>query len=75
MQTVIRAAFYKDIIEPAPTAETTKDEAKQVMERMVYQVSTYLERLEDVGKFENNRSAAKKIAELAGDEVERNWIE
>ena len=75
MATTTRPAFCQEVIEPAPTAETTMEDAKASLSRMVYKVGTYLERLEDAGKIHGNgHHAAQKLAEAAGKEVEDRWI-
>ncbi|MHA2279395.1 MAG: hypothetical protein ACXAC5_00685 [Promethearchaeota archaeon] len=45
-----RPAFSRTVTHPAPTADTTLEEAQLIMERMVYDVSMYLEKLEDAGR-------------------------
>lgn len=71
MNTTTRRTFSRQIIQPDPSSDTTKDDAKLAMERMVYEVSGYLERLEDAGKIH----AAQKLAQQAAQEVEERWIE
>lgn len=75
MSTTTRPAFCREVIEPAPTAETSVEDAKSSIARMVYTVAMYMERLENVGKIDGNgHLAAQKIADNAAEEVEKCWI-
>jgi len=70
-----RLAFCREVIEPAPTADTSVEDAKGAIARMVYTVAMYMERLENVGKIDGNaHHAAQKIADSAAKEVENRWV-
>lgn len=65
-----------EVLEPAPTSETTKDDAMIATSRIVSNVQRYLEKLEVEGKISGgSRHVAQQIAQRAADEVESNWIE
>ena len=69
-------AFYREVVEPAPTAETSVEDAKGAISRMVYKVAMYMEKLEDAGKIEGNaHHVAQKLADTAAKEVEEHWID
>ncbi len=74
--TTTKPLFRREVIQPKPDSSTTKDDAMLAMERMVYEVSSYLENLEDAGKIHGNaHHAAQNIAAAARQEVESRWIE
>lgn len=71
-----RPAFSPNIIEPAPTTETTLEDAKGTMCRMVQRLGHYIDELEVSGKINSNAKAAHNdLASKAADLVEEFWTE
>lgn len=77
-EVIERQAFWREVLELSPTDETSLDDAKQALSRMLYSVAAaYMNELEGVGKLVvgDGHQSAQKLAQQAADEVEFRWIE
>lgn len=76
MRESVRPVMIFEVIEPAPTADTSLEEAKQTVGRIVQKAAkSYLDQLEREGKIEGSFHAMQKLAETASSELEARWSE